>query len=202
MVNSLKCRKIDCDLRIRPLTGWDDECGDNGVIIINENYCFFGLVDVLGHGEKAYRTAIQAKEYLTGHSEDDLVEILIGLHDLLLENRGAVAAICRLNMKTGELCSAGIGNISTRIFGDSQRRIMFKNGIIGNTQAPIHVEEDKITLSSGDILIMSSDGLKEHYDIYDYPGILVGSAGDIADQMIEKLGKHDDVSCLVLRYDI
>ncbi len=202
MVNELKRCKIDCDLRIRSLTGWDDECGDTGIIISDENYCYFGLVDVLGHGAKAYQTAIKAKEYITNRFEDDLGEILQGLHELLFENRGAVAAICRLNIKTGELCSVGIGNISTRIFGDSQRRIMFKNGIIGNTQVAIHVEEDKETLFPGDILVMSSDGLKEHYDIYDYPGILVGSAGCIADQLIEKLGKHDDISCLVLRYGI
>lgn len=184
------------------MTGWDDECGDTGVIISDDENCFFGVVDVLGHGPRAYQTAVIAKEYLSGRAENDLVETIKGLHDLLLENRGAVAAICRLNIDTGELYSAGIGNISIRIFGDCQERIIYENGIIGNGIAPIHAEIKKLKLNRGDILVMSSDGLKEHYDIYDYPGILVGSAGDIADHLIEKLGKHDDISCLVLRYDI
>lgn len=202
MDSELKTRKIDYGLIICPMTGWDDECGDAGGIISNGKYCFLALVDALGHGVDAHQVAVRAKEYIFSHSELGLAEIIKGLHSLLSQSRGAVVAVCQLDIETGILRSVGIGNISAKIFGRTLRRIDFKSGFIGDAMPFINVKEEQVKLSPGDILIMSSDGLKEHYDINEYPGILMGSANRIASELVEKLGKRDDITCLVLRYGI
>lgn len=50
---------------------------------------------------------------------------------------------------------------------------------------------------------MSSDGIREHFDLIDYPEILMGNARDISAAFIETLGKtNDDASCIALRYGI
>ena len=50
---------------------------------------------------------------------------------------------------------------------------------------------------------MSSDGIQEHFDLFDFPDILMGNAKKISTSFIDKLGKsNDDASCLILRYGI
>ncbi len=191
--------EIDYYLFKRSLTGWDNECGDTGIIKIHGNECFLALVDVLGHGRAAYDVSVLAEKYLFENYRYDLVDIMNGLHSHLTGTRGAVVALCRLNLISGVVHYFGVGNITTRIYGSEPVSFIPRDGIVGySITTP---KEHQVTIYPGDILILSSDGLRQHFDLAQYPGLLNGTARKIATNLIDNLDKgDDDVSCIVLRY--
>jgi phosphoserine phosphatase RsbX len=194
-------QKIDYHIMKRALTGLENECGDTGVVRLYDGHCFIALIDVLGHGKEAFDVAVTAEAYLLNHYEEDLKEIMKGLHTHLKGSRGAVATICRLNLETGVMNYSGVGNISVKRFGTRTERLISKDGVIGYMMSSPMEKQTKF--HPGDILILSSDGIKEYFNVDDFPGILTGNARNITTGFLEQLGKNnDDASCIALRYGI
>lgn len=192
--------RVDHYLLKHSLMGNEDECGDAGVIIENNQTCFLALIDGVGHGSEACSAAIVARDFLLKNYGGDLVDIMNDLHACLKGSRGAVAALCRLDIASGELQHVGVGNITVRIFGSDDRRLISKDGIIGYMIT--NPKEQREKMYPGEILLLSSDGIKEHFDPDVHPGLLTGSAREIASKIYAKFGKNgDDASCIVLRYD-
>jgi len=189
---------VDCHYVFRALLGAPSECGDAGIVKIDHDRCFLGLVDVLGHGKRAYDVACFAQDYLDRHWTDDLVRLMRGLHEHLRGTLGAVAAFCRLDSSTGELAHVGIGNITVRMLGPRAFKMVSRDGVIGY-RIP-SVKEEKRIFYPSDILVMHSDGIREHFNILDCPGLLSGNAETIAKGILEKFGKQDDdASCIAMR---
>ena len=190
--------KIDCFLVVRPLLDYLS-CGDTGVIREFDHKVFLGLIDVLGHGEEAYKLAVRSRGFLAKNYHNDLIEIIRALHEHIRGTRGEVVGLGVFDILSGILRCAGIGNISVRIFGLSSRRVIFKSGIVGYMISNPNV--NTFQLSKGDVLIMYSDGIRDHFRLEDYPGILKDNAKTIARNIVKKFGKkEDDASCISLRY--
>jgi phosphoserine phosphatase RsbX len=190
---------IDCYLIKRALEISEANCGDTGVIKEFDGQCFLALVDVLGHGIEAHEVALSAQKYLEQNYRNALPDVMQGLHTCLKGTRGAVVALCRLNTKTGELIYLGIGNITVRIFGPRNARFVLGDGIVGYMMTT--PREQIFKLFAGDILVMYSDGIKEHFEPYECRGLLTGTAKSIAVGLLNQFGKKDDdASCIALRY--
>ena len=191
--------RVDCHLVKRALTLKEAECGDTGVIKEFDGQCFLALVDVLGHGRDAHDVALIAQAYLEQHCREEPVSVMQGLHARLKGTRGAVAAICRLETETGELTYVGTGNIVVRLLGARAFRFVSGDGIVGYMMST--VREQTLKLRVGDVLIMHSDGIREHFELSECPGILTGTAESIAAGLLEQFGKkEDDASCIAVRY--
>lgn len=188
-----------CHLMKTALTGSPDECGDTGVIVQGPDTCFVALVDALGHGPPAAETAAPAEEYLKSNSALELADLMNGLHERLKGTRGAVAFLARLDLATGELRHCGVGNISAKIFGpDEPVRLSSRDGIVGYMMSAPRVASH--TLAPGDILMLCSDGVRDHFELFDHPGLLRGQAQEIAENVMTALSKgDDDASCLIMR---
>ncbi len=189
---------IDTHLITRSLTGPEDECGDAGVIHLSHDHCFLALMDVLGHGKEAHEVAVVGEGYLQAHHDGDPVELMKGLHACLTGTRGAVAALCRVDRMNGEMEFVGVGNIAARLYGPSTLSFVSRDGVIGYRLPTPRKQRGKVY--PGDILVLSSDGIKEHFDPVFHPDLFKGSARDIAEKVMDQLGKEsDDASCIVLR---
>jgi serine phosphatase RsbU (regulator of sigma subunit) len=191
--------RVETQLVVLPLTGLMEECGDTGVIVSDETRCFVALVDVLGHGREARASAAEAEDFLPSYADEDLAQALNGLHERLRRGRGAVATLCRLDLAGGGLEVSGVGNISTRLFGDQHVRVVSRDGIVGYSMSSPRVQ--RFRMLPGDVLLLHSDGVREAFDRHDCPGLLTGSALDICERVLREYRKaDDDASCLVLRY--
>jgi serine/threonine protein phosphatase PrpC len=122
------------------------------------------------------------------------------LHNNLRGTRGAVAIIGKLDHDASQFHYVGIGNIVLRKFGNISERAITQDGVIGYQ---IRTPNEKIMqITSGDILIMHTDGLASTFDINDYPEILRDNAEVIANNLIDKFGKNnDDATCVVIRFN-
>jgi len=191
--------KVDYYLVKRALTQREADCGDTGVIKEFDGQCFLGLVDVLGHGSEAHTVALIVQEYLEQNYRQELIDVMDGLHACLRGTRGAVAALCRLDTKTGKLIYIGIGNITVRVLGPRNSRLVSRGGIVGYMMSTL--KEQTLKLFAGDVLVMYSDGIKEHFELSQSPEILTDTAKSIAVGLLNQFGKgNDDASCIALRY--
>ena len=190
--------ELDYFLAIRPLLN-DMACGDTGIIKEFDNKVFIGIIDVLGYGEDAHEVAMFCVDFLEKNYRQNLMEMMGGLHQQIKGSQGAVAGLCLLDLKTGELTFIGVGNITARKFGSSNIRIVPRSGIIGYVMPSLR--EEKMILHDGDVLVLHTDGVKEHFDLEDYPELLIDDAEMIANHIINQFGRaEDDAACIALRY--
>ena len=190
---------VDYAICINGFTGKTEECGDSGFFIQNEDNCFISHMDALGHNAESYRTVSAALEYLHDHYNLNLLDIVNGLHDYLKGFIGIVGFFGRLNTSSGLFEYCGIGNITARIFGYSKQTLVLKDGIIGYSDC--RPRKNHINIFPGDIIVLTSDGIRENFMIENFPELLRGNAEDIATSFLHHLSKQDDdASCSVLRY--
>lgn len=190
---------VDLGIWSQALLGDESECGDLAFVKKYDNQYFIALIDVLGHGKQAREVAIYARDYLKLVYHKDLTEIMLGLHQHLKGTRGAVAAVCNLDISSGKFSYVGIGNITIRIFGAKPARLISKDGIVGyRISKP---RKNVIDLHSSDVILLYSDGVKEHFESYECKGLLKENAEDIAFGIIKLFGKkNDDAICVALKY--
>jgi len=189
----------ECHLVKRALSGEPGECGDTGLIAQDDAACFIALVDVLGHGPEAATVAAVAEAFLAENRREPVAELMQGLHERLKGSRGAVAFLGRLDLANGDFRFAGIGNISAKVFGrDDPRRLASKDGVVGYMMST--PREQSLRLLPRDIVLLCSDGVRDHFDILEHPGLLHGSAETVAGNVLSQFLKgDDDASCLVMR---
>ncbi len=190
--------KVDCFLVVRPFLDYFS-CGDAGIIKKFDHKIFLGLIDILGHGEEAHKVAVKSRDFLAKNYDNDLIEVIKLLHEHIRGTRGGVVGLCLFNSLNGTLSCCGIGNIGVRIFGTKSRRAIFRSGIVGYIMPDPRLET--LLLSEGDVLIMYSDGVKDHFRLEEYAGLLKDDAQTIAKNIVKKFGKkEDDASCISLRF--
>ena len=177
-----------------------DQCGDSGITLEQKGILLCAVIDGVGHGPNAAIAAVTAKNYIEANSEATLTEILQGVHEVLKSTQGAVACLCRIDLKSGQLSMAGIGNITCRIFrGLDSERLLSREGILGYMVST--PREHRRKLDNAALLLMHSDGVREHFELFEYPDLLKGNAASVAARVVDTLGKNnDDASCLAVRF--
>jgi phosphoserine phosphatase RsbX len=195
------CHRVDYYGLVRPRVGYR-HAGDAAVIVAYEGKLLAGIVDVLGHGPEAHEVAMKAKHYLdNGLEPGDPLELLKGLHDTLRGTRGAAAGLAVLDSAQGLVRYAGVGNTTIRRFGTVDDRLVSVDGIVGGgtMRTP---REQRMSLSRRDVVLMYSDGVRDHFEWRDNPQLLRGDAEKIVRTVIRLFGRdYDDAACIAVRYD-
>lgn len=190
---------IDCAFFIRPCRG-ERVSGDAAVIEEREGFVFAALIDALGHGPSAHRVAVRGADYLRKSWTSDVLATLHGLHDALSGTAGAAAGLCMLEVATSTVRYAGVGNTVIRNFGPREARLYSAAGTLGHQMRT--PKEQRLTVARGDVLMLYSDGVKERFELEDYPQLRYQKSRTIAKTVVERFGKdHDDAGCVVLRVD-
>jgi anti-sigma regulatory factor (Ser/Thr protein kinase) len=155
------------------------------------------LVDGLGHGATAAAIAERAGSALGSTQATDVLTIMEEVHKALRSTDGAAVAIAVLDPRQGSYETVAVGNARVRIVGDSDRRLDWTEGTVGTEYRTPDVKRGLL----GDAtLLLYSDGIADHFEARDYPGIRSDSPSTAARIIMERFGKdHDDASCVVLR---
>ncbi len=192
-------QRVEYGTAVQPLIGGIEDSGDIAVVREDTGSLYFALVDVLGHGSEAGEVAAQASQFLGCHCDESLVDQLNGLHEHLNGTRGAVAALCRLNVEDGTLQLAGIGNIAVRVIGRDSFQFVLRDGIIGYGRIKALLQER--TISPGEYIVLHSDGIRSFLRAENCFAAIRGSAHTVADNILKECASgDDDASCIVVRY--
>jgi phosphoserine phosphatase RsbX len=192
--------RVDYYGLVRPRVGCRD-AGDAAIIVASGGKLLAGIVDVLGHGPEAHEVAMKAKHFLdNGLEPGDPLTLLKGLHDTLRGTRGAAAGLAVLDSADGLVRYAGVGNTTIRRFGTVGDRLVSVDGIVGGTMRT--PREQRMSLCRRDIVLMYSDGVRDHFEWRDYPQLLLGDAEKIVRTVIRLFARdYDDAACIAVRYD-
>ncbi len=166
--------------------------GDAVLAQLADDRALFAVIDALGHGEGAWRTAQRAVECLQRLPHGvDAATALDALNVDLHGTRGAVATVCCVRGDRAELI--GIGNVSCRSLGGNVPFVS-KPGIVG-TRRKIHTTT-QVTLSVGQRLCFHSDGISHRFDLHMLSGM---SAVEACDYILNN-HRHptDDASILII----
>jgi anti-sigma regulatory factor (Ser/Thr protein kinase) len=188
---------VDCASVVRPFLG-ESVSGDAAVVEHRDGLTFAAIVDALGHGPLAHRVALKAVRYLKKSWSSDLMATVNGLHQALQGTEGAAAGLCVIEFGKGTGRYIGIGNTVMRVFGDREKRLYSTPGTLGHQmRSP---REQSFSIQPDDVVVMYTDGVKERFELKDYPQLRFQKAEKVATTVTEKFGKHhDDAGCIVMR---
>ncbi len=155
------------------------------------------VVDGLGHGEGAAEASSTAIEYFREHVSKTPKDLLSLLHDRLRKTRGAAVALVEIERAAQIVRFAGVGNISCRIATSSGvRNFLSHNGIVGGPS--FKSQEFAFPWNPEDVLILSTDGLKSHFDLEQYPGLLHHHPSTIAAVLFRDYNRASDDSTILV----
>lgn len=193
-----------------PLRG-ESESGDTYVVRSSNGFGLVAVIDVLGHGKEAAVVARQATQALKAGPILSVEQHLINCHAVLKGTRGAVMVLACLDGHAGRMTWSGVGDAegvliratdtdrNDHLKGPNKHNVVHvptRPGIVGSMLPITYLTS--LDLAVGDILIMTTDGIKDGYvkdvDITD-------DLQHIADNILSSHSKdHDDSLVLVLRW--
>lgn len=183
---------------IRPCRG-ERRSGDAALVAEVDGGYMCAIVDGLGHGLRAHDAALRATEFLRSTASADVTKVLERLDAELRTSVGAAVGLAHIELESGLLRYAGVGNTVVRRFGSDETRLVSRGGVVGaQMRSP---KEESLTLQGGDVVLMYTDGVSDRVSGETYREILGHGIDVVAGQVVKQFGKdHDDVGCIALRY--
>lgn len=180
----------------RPYPG-EIENGDCYFIKEFDDKLLVAVFDGLGHGPDAHKAAEIAYDYLEEFYHQSLDQILMGVHNSLRGTRGGVMGLALIDRKNNYLAYCGIGNISIQVFNTPSpiRPISF-NGTLGAVLTNIKVMEYDIY--PGSVIILSSDGVSNKFNLDYYPALINKHAAIIAHTLFNDYSRLSDDATIVV----
>jgi anti-sigma regulatory factor (Ser/Thr protein kinase) len=189
---------IDCAFFIRPCRG-ERLSGDVALVERRGDTLFVAIIDALGHGPDAHAIAEKAARSLKGAWTPDLEQTVRELHEALKSTDGAAAGLCMVNVAKHNVRYVGVGNTVIRTVGNGERTVFSTPGTLGHQMRT--PREQHLSIEPGALLLLYTDGIKERFEMEDYPQLRYQDSRTIAREIVTRYGKdHDDASCVVLRY--
>jgi phosphoserine phosphatase RsbX len=187
--------RIEVAAAQRPAAG-ETACGDEWVYIRGEESCLVAVIDALGHGVEAHRTARAARHVIEAHPDLDLTDLVKVLSGELQRLRGACIAFVRIFEERSWMVCLSIGNVEISAISENPIQPVPCPGIVGQ---PIRrMREFEFTLNRGDRLFIFSDGVSRRADLrkLDHLG-----PQEAAEAVVTEYGlPHDDATCVVIDY--
>lgn len=171
--------------------------GDSTLVCPVKGGLLLAVIDAAGHGPRAHAVAQTLAHRLQSHASADLRRMLQMLHDAAVGTVGAAAALVLLDPHRGMLRMVGVGNIRVRCLGTQSWVGISRNGILGERFSLPEVQE--CALHAGDVVLLYSDGIREHLDRQLLVRAHLGSAHTLAHALLQQGARTtDDASCVVV----
>lgn len=180
----------------------EEVCGDAWEVIETAQGLRAMVVDGLGHGLFAEQASREAVAVFRSQVTTSVVDTLKLIDQALTKTRGAAGAIVELCPAKRQVTAAGVGNISMRLMNNSgSKSFGCDNGTLG-TGVP-RIREFSQPWTDGSVLVMHSDGVKVHWNLDDYPGLLRRHPGLVAGLLYRDFQRgRDDATVIVVRHNL
>jgi anti-sigma regulatory factor (Ser/Thr protein kinase) len=176
---------------------WSVEAnGDAYEIVKNSGYTLLAVIDVLGHGFRAHKSACHAQELIRTFHRLDLIELVHTIHRELSGKLGLVGSFVKVYSDgNAEFC--GVGNVYTKLYNDSQRNsttLINTEGIIGENLRKVKTQD--FVFTKGSLIVMFTDGISTRLDVPEWMRDL--ALVDLNHQLMTEYGKQTDDKTLLL----
>ena len=156
------------------------------------------IADGLGHGVFAAEASARAVEIFERLPSVELPALLEQMHEGMRSTRGAAVAIAEIDLTRELVAYAGIGNIFASIVThDSSASLVSMNGTVGLECRAYRLFSYPWPRAGA--LVMMSDGLRSHWQLDKYHGLLERHPGLIAGVLYRDYSRgSDDTTVLVV----
>ncbi len=183
----------------------EEVCGDAGAPLdVGNGRMRLLLADGLGHGPNAAEASKMALKVFAAEPQLPLISLLEKIHDALRTTRGAAVAVAEMDAQRGRLSYAGVGNIAGYIVqADSAEstHLVSMNGTLGAVRS--RIQEFNYPWNADSLLVMTSDGIKNHWRLDRYAGIANRHPSLIAGILFRDQGRtNDDATVATLRFSL
>jgi len=176
--------------------------GDRCFVAPYEGGVLAGVVDGLGHGIEAARSAEMAVSYIVERPDDPLKEIIKRCHLRLRGLRGIAATLAAFTAATSTMTWLAVGNVSAVLIpgtDEAERRrshLVLRGGVVGDRLPSL--KTSTLPVVPGDTLLLATDGVSldfaETWDGLSSPDVM-------AQRIIERHSTgRDDALIMVVRY--
>ncbi len=184
--------RLNVEVCGRPKEG-ETVSGDGAMVREEDGTHMLAVVDALGHGAGAARTADVAIDYLAKcpiNKGGGVIEIMSGLHLALRGTRGAATTLCLI--ADGKLTGCGVGNVALRC-SDPRVSPFLTSGVLGGAVDPFRVFSG--CLSPDARIVMFSDGISHRFSLSTLQRV---STREACAKIMEAFRhSHDDATVLV-----
>jgi anti-sigma regulatory factor (Ser/Thr protein kinase) len=158
------------------------------------------VVDGLGHGADAARTADQALAFYQRETSCAPGRLLELMHPALRHTRGAAVAVAEVDLEKGLVRYAGVGNIAAAIVSPGRSRSLVSvNGTVGHVM-PRTAREFHEPFPDGATLVLTSDGISSRWDVSNQPALLGRHPALLAGSIYRDHARgRDDLTVLAVR---
>src|SRR5260221_4793367 len=192
---------MDWSVAARPIPG-QRVSGDLHLVKQLEQRILVAVIDGIGHGGEAAAAARRAVDILDNYAVESSISLVKRCHEALLQTRGVVLTVAKLNTAENTMTWLGVGNVEGWLLradaGASHPResVLLRGGLVGY-QLPA-LQASVIPVATGDLLILATDGVHAMFE----DGInLNDTPKQIADKILSQHFKgNDDALVLVARY--
>jgi negative regulator of sigma-B (phosphoserine phosphatase) len=176
----------------------EPDCGDAYVAQPFDHGLLIAVIDGLGHGRHAADAAQLAVATLIASPGEDLATLLRECHARLGGSRGAVISLARI-CDDGTVGWAGVGNVAgalmVRYTGEPWSRLLTRAGVVGHKLPDVGAAS--LTMSHGDAIVLSSDGVRSAEMTLDPSTPAQANAERL---LADNATRRDDALVLVARY--
>jgi negative regulator of sigma-B (phosphoserine phosphatase) len=185
--------KLTTAQRRRPMEGLT-ACGDAVIELRDAGWNLFAVVDALGHGPDAAKSADQAVLAAERAKRQPLAQVFEAVHRSLSGLRGVVMSA--LLVEDTGTTFAGVGNVE--LFGpEGVSRPVSMAGTLGSGTYRFRAFD--VALSAGQRWVLASDGIKAREVNALLSTLRSESAEACAEALLTRITRaHDDASVLVL----
>ncbi len=192
---------IDWHVAERPIPG-EAASGDTYAVRETPNGVLVAVIDGLGHGLEAARTARQVSE-IVRESPDESLEALFQRCDVALRSmRGAVMSAAFISRADAKLSWLGVGNVESVVVRANRaahkpfESLFLRPGVVGEHMRSLRASS--LELRPDDLLVFATDGIRgsfvESLSALDPPE-------RVATEVMATYGKStDDALVLAARY--
>ena len=180
----------------------DRDSGDGHMIVQGTDKIVFAVVDGSGSGPKAAAATDMCLTALQYAIHDRLESDFEACHNCMKQNRGAAMGIAHVDIGTGVMSWASVGDVYGVRYRDSldprgrSTIILRRPGILGVRYDGILPQ--RLPLAPGDVVVLSTDGITQDFG---HRVCQSNSAEDLAELILTGHGKPADDS-LVLVIDV
>ena len=177
----------------------EEACGDAWHLRADAGFVAATLIDGLGHGLQAADAAQAGVAAVAQRGNAAPADAIAAMHAGMSGSRGGAAAVARVDVASGAVDFAGIGNISATLCEATTTRGMASHpGIVGvqfRKAQPFHFHA-----AAGTLLLMHSDGLQARWSLRNYPGLFHRHPAVIVAVLQRDFDRgRDDTSIIALR---
>ena len=138
--------------------------GDAWQVDWDGDICRIAVVDGLGHGPLAAAAALAATTHLADHPGRDPAAAVQGCHEALTGIRGAALLVARIDVGSGQLTFAGVGNVEAQLWQNGRTQHLASDRCIIGSVLP-RVRPVTVTLDANWLLLMYTDGIRNRFDL-------------------------------------